>query len=283
MTLEDAHYSEWDDIPDELRTWILSQDGLKINGVSVNSTESLGKTHRLLCQGNKPTKKSIQTHGTLAIALDIAVRYFLHIEGVRFRQSSIDDLVTYGAPPRNLVPRVCGLCKQEVLDDAFARYKKLDPKKYVLRLMRGGCGLPGCPQSTENVWAIPAESGLEAVHGARTRLQMRPQTSPWERYFIRSTSEVIKSLPTAVAILCSKCRQQTWIDHNPRWTTETTPRYVPRSPRCQTCVSKISYWIPVAEIPWIGVPKLSRKWRSLTNNRAFDASKVAEDPDSYFP
>jgi hypothetical protein len=61
---------------------------------------------------------------------------FLHIQGVLFRESSIEDLIEYGNPPRNSMPRVCGLCKQDVLDDAFTRYKKLNPERYVLRFMR---------------------------------------------------------------------------------------------------------------------------------------------------
>lgn len=138
----DVEWAEWDDLPDELRSWLRAQDGLKVDRHPIDSTDSLITTHRLLCQGNKPTRKCIQTCGALGIALDIAARYFLHIERVRFQESAIDDLIVYGEPPRNIVSRCCGICDQQILDDAFARYKKADPQRYVLRFMRGGADFP---------------------------------------------------------------------------------------------------------------------------------------------
>ncbi|KAG9254262.1 uncharacterized protein F5Z01DRAFT_99601 [Emericellopsis atlantica] len=179
-----------------------------------------------------------------------------------------------------------GYCKQMILDDPYARFKKLDPSRYVLRFLRGGCGSQECRPPTENVWTIPADDSIPVVMNGEKPLQLPPPTkASWERYFIRPASDYSNlGLPREIEIVCTKCHKEVWVDKNPRWTTESSPRYVPRSPRCQTCATKASaYWFPRDTTPWVRVNHLSRKWRSLMSNRAFDPAKIATDPDSYFP
>lgn len=279
-----THYPElldWEDIPIQLREWIQSQRGLKINMKGVESIDDLERVHRLLCR-TKP-KVTIQSHGIISIALDIAVRYFKQIERIGQEGSKVADLVLENASLCEAMPRRCGLCKQNILDDAFPRFKKHDPQRYVLRFLQNGCGLSACPGNQLGTWAIPADPLVKYTRPDRNKLVSLPRKPNWEVYFLRHDLNN-ESLPDNVTLVCRRCCTQLFEDTEPRWTRESNPRYVLRRPNCKTCNKKNTNWSPKdSTILWVDSSKLSRKWANLSKQAAFDHEDVLKNPDWYFP
>ncbi|KAJ4857116.1 hypothetical protein T069G_08013 [Trichoderma breve] len=274
-------FLDWNDIPVQLRVWIENQRGLKINMKAVESIDDLQRVHRLLCR-TQP-KVTLQSHGAIGVALDISIRYFKQIEHIGQDASKIADLVFENPSLCEAMPRKCGLCNQSILDDAFPRFKRLDPQRYVLRFLQNGCGLPGCPGNQLSAWAIPADPSVKYTRPDRNKLVALPRKSNWEAYFLRNGVEN-GSLPENVTLVCRRCRTQLFDDTEPRWTRESTPRYVLRRPNCKTCNKKNTNWSPQnTSILWVDSSKLSRKWASLLKQPAFDPEDVLKNPDWYFP
>ncbi|KKP00640.1 hypothetical protein THAR02_07268 [Trichoderma harzianum] len=274
-------FLDWNDIPVQLRVWIENQRGLQINMKAVESIDDLQRVHRLLCR-TQP-KVTLQSHGAIGVALDIAIRYFKQIEHIGQDASKIADLVFENPSLCEAMPRKCGLCNQSILDDAFPRFKRLDPQRYVLRFLQNGCGLPGCPGNQLSAWAIPADPSVKYTRPDRNKLVALPRKSNWEAYFIRNGVEN-GSLPENVTLVCRRCRTQLFDDTEPRWTRESTPRYVLRRPNCKTCNKKNTNWSPQnTSILWVDSSKLSRKWANLLKQPAFDPEDVLKNPDWYFP
>jgi hypothetical protein len=119
--------------------------------------------------------KDIPESDIINIALDLAVRYFKQIKRLGREKSKIGDLITAGVPRKNIIPQKCGLCNQRVLDDAYARYKKLDPKRYALRVLQSACRLLGCPGDQQGVWAVPAHARvIKYTRPQRSNLALKP-------------------------------------------------------------------------------------------------------------
>lgn len=148
-------------------------------------------------------------------------------------RTSIKDLILNGEPPNNVMPRKCSLCKQRILDNLFACYKKLDPTRYVLHYLQDGCGSPGCPGKPACAWGIPADDRIPYVRPSRTNLK-GVRKAEWSDFMLR-TAEECERLPEVVAIKCNGCKEGTFQGNNPRWTVETAPRYVRRKPNCPNC------------------------------------------------
>lgn len=112
--------------------------------------EDMLKIYKLLCRKPSSTPASDDTR-TVRVVFQIVVRYFKQINTVQFGRK-IADLTVSGSQS---VPRRCGFCKSQMLDDAFPRFKKLEHSRYVARFLKGGCGLDGCSPAGDCVWAIP--------------------------------------------------------------------------------------------------------------------------------
>lgn len=139
-----SNLTEWEDIPIELHDWIQAQNGLKVDRQSVASTGDLFRIHRLLCRSASPLGKN---SSILSLALDVAIRYFKQVLAAKGTQGPMTGCFIQ----TTVVPRKCGLCNQRILDDAYPRFKRRDPKRYVLRFLQNGCGLPGCPGNRQGV------------------------------------------------------------------------------------------------------------------------------------
>lgn len=272
---------KWEEIPTELRHWIQAQEGLRVDQRSITTSAELIKAHQLLSR--KPPKITVDSCGILAVALDVAIRYFKQVELIGREEPAIKDLVIKGQAPRNIMRRKCGLCGRRVLDDAHARYKRIDPNRYILRFLQNGCGLPSCPGNNPNTWAVPVDPAVLYIRPDAKKLAAPPRKPGWEEYFLRPCSEA-ESLVPRVTIICRKCRTMEFEDRSPRWTRESQARYVLRRPSCAFCKQKNTNWVPKDDtIRWVDPSKLSRKWLRLLKQPGFQTSDVMENPDWYIP
>lgn len=180
------------------------------------------------------------------------------------------------------MPRKCGLCHQRILDEAQARYKQLDPGRYILRYLQNGCGLPGCPQDQQGTWAFLVDGSVEYVRLSQKNLAANPIKATWNAYFLLQDTASLP-LPSRVTIRRIRCLGQNFQDCEPRWMNGSTPRYVARRPSCNTC-GKGANWCPVdPDIRWVDPSKLSRKWGALSKSRVFDPADVLKHPNWYLP
>lgn len=275
-----SQLDQWEDVPLELQTWIAAQPGLKIDQGDVSSAEDLLQIHRLLCR--KEPALTLKGSGIIAIALDVAIRYYKQVQQIGRSESQLEGLTVSGVPPHHIMPRKCGLCGQRVLDDALARYKKSDPQRYVLRFLQHGCGLPLCPRNKASTWAMPADPSVLYVRPDSKKLAAEPRKTSWEDYFLQDPQ--LDGSERVVTIVCRTCRATQYEDTKPRWTRESQPRYVLRRPRCKGCNLKNSNWTPKDKnVLWVDSSKLSRKWSNLLKRPGFNKNDVLNNPDWYFP
>lgn len=268
----------WEDIPYRLRSWLETQDGLKINGCSISSIPDILKCHRLLCRKSS-SMKDLEDCSIIDIILQVAIRYFKQINTVHIA-SRITSFIVKGSRP---VPRKCGSCKSQILDDAFPRFKKLEPSRYVVRFLKGGCGLDNCTPKGDNVWAVPLNNDMIWTTPDANGLRQPPQRAKWADILIRTGTDIL-DLPKPVSCICRRCRNAdcTFIDSQPRWTIETKPRYVPRKPRCSNC-GKSARWRPIeTSVDWIDSALLSKLWAKFTE-RNWCVDELLRKPDRFFP
>lgn len=280
--LDDADNSQWQDIPRPLRSWIQQQDGLKIHGHPISSINDLVHGYQLMCRTPK-NLKCVSNVGATSIVLEVAIRYYKQIQEIGCGESSIRDLVIYGKPPRDIMPRKCNKCQSILLDDQFARYKKLNPTRYVARFLRDGCGSPKCTGGT-GCWAIPYDDKERWVPPDHNPLERSPRDAPWTEYLLRNDGRD-KCLPTTVMLVCRKCQDvgSSDEDKEPRWTIEEPARYVVKKPRCKTCNSKSVTWAPQdTSVEWIDPAALSKAWKTFVE-QGWNISDLSANPNIYFP
>lgn len=69
----------------------------------ITTSAELVKTHKLLSR--KASKVTVESCGIVAVALDLAIRYFKQVELIGREEPAIKDLVIRGQPPRNIMRR----------------------------------------------------------------------------------------------------------------------------------------------------------------------------------
>ncbi|RYO81470.1 hypothetical protein DL766_004058 [Monosporascus sp. MC13-8B] len=270
----------WEGVPLRLRGWLEEQEGLRIDKHPISSsTAELLKVHQLLCRKTF----GFQTCGGIGITkviIDVALRYFKQVNPVQ-RTSTIADHTVPGKYP---VPRKCGASGSRVLDDAFPQFKKLDPSKYVVRYLKAGCGLENCRPKGIAVWAIPVDDKTPWSQPDPDALKRPPQRAAWADVLLRTKEDVAGlGLPSTIQYICRRCKSDITTDEDPRWTIESLPRYLPRSPRCVTCENTCTNRRPIdPSIKWLDVAALSRKWAQI-RKEDWAIGDILKNPDRYFP
>lgn len=134
----------WEDIPVELRSWLEKQEGLRIDQRLMSSADELLQAHQLLCRKTLGFD-SYEGVGIMRVLIDVAVRYYKQVNPTQ----EISKISEKTIPGKHPVPRKCSECGSRVLDDAMPRFKKLKPYTYVLRALKGGCGLKAAIQRAQ--------------------------------------------------------------------------------------------------------------------------------------
>ncbi|RYP80802.1 hypothetical protein DL769_002272 [Monosporascus sp. CRB-8-3] len=269
----------WEDVPLRLRSWLEEQEGLRIDKHPISSTAELLKVHQLLCRKTR----GFQSYGDInitSVIIDVALRYFKQIEPVQ-RTSTIADLTVSGKHP---VPRKCGACGSRVLDDAFPRFKKLDPTKYVVRYLKSGCGIENCQPKWISAWAIPVDDKTPWCKPDRGDLKRPPQRAAWADVLLRTKENAAGlGLPSTVQCICRGCEENITTDEDPRWTVELLPRYLPRRPLCVTCDNTCTNRRPVdPSIKWLDAAVVSKKWAQI-RKEGWVIEDILKNPDRCFP
>ncbi|KAL1860398.1 hypothetical protein VTK73DRAFT_7365 [Phialemonium thermophilum] len=269
----------WNSIPSRLCDWLGKQKGLRIDGVPISSTTELRNAHRLLCRKTSPLLNT-EDRSLVRLILDVALRYFKQVSPVR-RISTLGKLTVSG---KNPVPRKCGGCGSRVLDDAFPRFKKRDPSKYVTRYLKAGCGLDICRPKGVTVWAVPVDDRTPWSPPDADALKRPPQRAAWTDVLLRPGEEAASlGLPSSVECICRGCESKITTDEDPRWTIESMPRYIPRRPRCVACHNKCTNYRPTdPTVKWLDAAAVSKKWAQI-QREGWAVPDILEHPDRYFP
>jgi hypothetical protein len=259
--------NSWESIPCRLRTWLERQEGLRIDGRPVSSIEDVKGRYRLLCRKSSGLK-SLENIGTIEIIIQVALRYYKQIHRVNPAETSRVTSLTL--PGQNPMPRKCNHCKSRVLDDPFPRFKKLEPSRYVARFLKGGCGGEGCDPPGDCVWAVPVDDDICWTTPDVNNLSRPPQKAAWSEILLYTKGRLASlgesdraALEKPVDCICRQCRslESVTTDTTPRWTIETSPKYVPRKPRCSVCKSKGVTWKPCdSSIKFHDSAALSKLW-----------------------
>lgn len=283
-----SHNSRWYDLPSPLVEWIQHQDGLKIDGKPISSTDELVMAYYLLRRRDDSYR--INPQNPLDILLRVAFMYVTEV--CRERRMDTEEYLLPGAHPYNIVARKCSLCGKSVLDDAFACYAKVDPTTYISFYHRAGCGRPDCGETFAQF--IPTDPHREYKRASSARLQ-KSKNAEWSEYLLRSSAEEREGLRQVVEIRCTSCKTQTMRDDAPRWTTENPARYVRPRRACKGCGKilnqsasvvparePVSYWEPVdVSIPTITSSVLSTMWTRL-KAAGCDPTQYPRRPDIYW-
>jgi hypothetical protein len=266
-------------LPQELFTWLQTQEGLRIDGRTIENRKDLERVFQLLyCQGKKLQLGSIKYASVGELALAIGVAY---TTGICRKKKEV--IIRETIPAEQVIQRKCSLCKRRVLDDAFPQFSKKDPKSYVLKSrVNQGCGLPGCEGSAHflpiNTW-----QPYITITGAKSADAMIPKRrgrGDFTTILCRSEEQQLGDLPKKLHVKCNDCGH-TKMDMHPRWTIENLARYVVPVGRCHGCGKRYAYFKPVVEYPIISQATLSNIWRSF-QKVGCNLSDVLISPDIVF-
>lgn len=270
----------WEDIPAELRNWLENQPGLRIDQRPMSSATDLLHAHQLLCRKTLGFE-SFENVSIMAVVVDVAVRYYKQVNPMQQMSKITADTITGKHP----IPRKCSACGSRVLDDAFPRFKKLEPSRYIVRFLKGGCGLKGCnPKGTGTSVVGEPVYDIEYSRADGNVLKRPPQAGGWADILIYSKKEAeLLQLPSTVECVCRSCKEHTNLDEKARWTIESRPRYVPSRPRCPICNKKDPNRRPVDEsIAYLDVAALTKAWTKIKKHD-YPIDEVRRNPDRFFP
>jgi len=178
-------------------------------------------------------------------------------------------LTVAGQGSLRIVSRKYSKCGARLLDDAFARYKKLDQTKYVVRQLKMGCGSPGCNQ--KRILVIPFDESLKYYVPDINQLNRKLKETPgWEKYFVRTREDCLENeISSTTKTTCSKCHEEgersgpRITDENARWTINKSPAYLLRKPKgCGK--HKTAVFVPIdLSIPNIHTASLTKLWKKV--------------------
>ncbi|KAK2592916.1 hypothetical protein QQS21_009384 [Conoideocrella luteorostrata] len=269
----------WEDLPRGLRCWLQEQDGLKVNGRPIASVCDLLGVHGLVM------KKPAILEGDLKVSItkifvEVVTRYY-HLIAYAARDSNLEKLIIRGTKP---LPLKCSRCKSRLLDDSFPRFKKSEKERYVAHNLKQGCGSNICQVDKKPCLAIPWDAQVPWAAPKKIILERPPMKADWtDALLLPSQSKA--DLPRIVHIICRACQDQSSIhqDNKPRWTIETTSRYVIRKPRCKICCRNDVTWCPVDKsISWLDPASISKMWKKK-EEKNWDVEDMIKNPSKYFP
>jgi hypothetical protein len=268
----------WDELPKSLLEMIQAQEGLRVDQRPINSRKAAETAYRLLhCKGNPECLSIIGLAFSILIAYGWAIR--------RTPRASVLDLMVLGAPPRDIVSRVCSACGGRVLDDSTAYYAKNNLNYYVVRSSKTGCGLINCKGG--NILLHPLAKGQNYVRALTDTLERIPNPrvrggAPWEKYFLRHGQSELGGLPATVEVRCqNKGCEGTLTDDAPRWTIHPAPTIVVRQFTCPSCRRKGNFKPVDNSVQHITSESLSRTWSRFKQNGC-DLTQYPRRADVYF-
>ncbi|KEY73802.1 hypothetical protein S7711_10669 [Stachybotrys chartarum IBT 7711] len=271
--------ARWEDLPRALRSWLQGQDGLKVQGEPAKSMSDLLEIHGLVLKKPVVVETDLQV-STTKIFMQIVTRYYRLIAWAA-RGSSINSLTVYGTEP---MPRKCSRCRSRLLDDPFPRFKKMDEERYVAHVLKRGCDSDACQANQGLGFAIPWDDEVVWAQSKAKILRRPKMKADWVDVMLRQGLS-LAGLPDALHIICRACKDPASVqkDEEPRWTIETTPRYVTRKPRCKVCSRKDTAWCPVnPDIAWLDPAAISKVWQKKEKHN-WDIDDMVRNPELYFP
>ncbi|KXG50404.1 uncharacterized protein PGRI_068950 [Penicillium griseofulvum] len=132
------------DIPASFRSWLRSQDGLKIRGLPITNREALESAFSLLGKGRI---SNLDQFSTEYLARMVGIMY---IRKITRTESGFKQCKAIPGEPGKLIHLKCRGCARSVLDDAFPFFVAELPSCYIIEVVRSaqrggnGCGQNGC-------------------------------------------------------------------------------------------------------------------------------------------
>jgi hypothetical protein len=238
---DDPEYT-WENLPEELKSWLQTQDGLKINKEQISSRSMLETVFNLLEYRRESTNKEERYFLTdisiLELGIKVAVGYIKQITSKRnafIRNNTIPGSST------QVIQRRCSACRLYALDDAFPLFCQSMPGRYVIRInFKGaGCGRQGCkgnpsiiPIDPRQKYVAPIKKGFEKAFRAE-------EDQKKVSLLLRSGPD-LHDCPSMVVVKCSGCgctRQ-----HCGRWTIHDPPRFIQPRLTCSECGKSDTYF-----------------------------------------
>ncbi|KAJ5437413.1 hypothetical protein N7445_005957 [Penicillium cf. griseofulvum] len=131
-------------IPASFRSWLRSQDGLKIRGLPIKNRETLESAFSLLDKGRI---SNLDQFSTEYLARMVGIMY---IRKITRTESGFKQYKAIPGEPGKLIHLKCSGCKRSALDDAFPFFVAELPNCYITEVVRSahkggnGCGQSGC-------------------------------------------------------------------------------------------------------------------------------------------
>jgi hypothetical protein len=138
--------SKFEDILSQLSKWLVSQNGLRIDGEPLSNRDMLKAAFDLLHHKHK-TSFYLEHAPVGYLALTVALRY---IDKITQPKSEFHQNNTIAGEPGQVIRLKCSSCKKSALDDAFPHFSAELPGHYAADVLweaspdRNGYGRPGC-------------------------------------------------------------------------------------------------------------------------------------------
>lgn len=254
--------SDWYSLPQAMRDWLQEQDGLKIDGVPIESREELENAFIFLRGEERDlSSNSVEDSPIEELAFRVGMMYTDQARLYR-RKAIIWELAV---PLMVIIPRMCSACHGRVLDDAFPYFTKAKQDFYITRTSQFmGCGLQTC--KGDSISLLPYDSWQDRVKPKRAYLENPPSPlgrADWSSFFCRDKNELdMASLPRAVQTRCRDCNAPS-LNRRARWTIELIPRFVIPVQNCKYCRRRNSYFFPVKGQATVHSSILTRRWKQV--------------------
>ncbi|KAJ5375579.1 hypothetical protein N7517_007585 [Penicillium concentricum] len=203
---------DFGDIPTPLRSWLRSQDGLKIHSAPITNRETLELAFSLLGKGRVSNLDQLSTEYLARMVGTISIRKITRTQS-GFKQGKAIP----GEPGKSIHLR-CRGCQRPVLDDAFPFFVAELPNCYIIEVVRSaqnggnGCGQNGCKGKPG---LVPANHAVQNHTRMETRAisQTKRRKANWKAPLCRTG----KDLEGCAEIVRVRCRGsgQEWTIHSP--------------------------------------------------------------------
>jgi hypothetical protein len=219
-----------------------AQAGLRLNGESISNRDTLETVFQLL-SWRKEDRESLLPLGTYSItslAVTVILQYLKEISrpGGQMRRSR-----TVPGSPDKVIQRKCSVCQKPSLDDAFPRFQKDMPGKYVItEHERATCGRIEC--RGRNVSLVPVNPRQDYTRLRTRAFKQTPQGKNEKapiNFLLRSGSD-LENCEVEVQVRCSRksCGHEKM--HRGRWTIHDPPKLLLPHLKCQVCGHGTGYF-----------------------------------------
>jgi hypothetical protein len=225
------------DIPASFRSWLLSQDGLKIRGLPITNRETLESAFSLLGKGRI---SNLDQFSTEYLARMVGIMY---IRKITRTESGFKQCKAIPGEPGKLIHLKCRGCERSVLDDAFPFFVAELPNCYIIEVVRSaqnggnGCGQNGCKGKPG---LIPAQAVQDYTRmETRAIAQTKRRKANWKAPLCR-TGKDLEGCAETVRVRCRgygqgnqkiECGRERDYD-TPEWTIHSPARLIQPRLKC---------------------------------------------------